>query len=216
MIRAVWAGQCNMRTAVLAGAAFSIAACANPMAMKSSAPEPMVSLEQACARSVCRTEAKPMRLRTPEGTTITLMTERFPYADGGRVSIFPGETFVVEFDDARRVNQPRFVSLTDKIDDKPGITLAPTGSKPTMSFELKQDADGPSMMLVTKSTLDAIVKFDATMYVPTGDGMRSEHTSTCPVIAGGGSFETWPFPIGMLVLSNFRVLPKDTKNFTCE
>ena len=31
-------------------------------------------------------------------------------------------------------------------------------------------------------------------------------TSSCPVIAGGGAFEMWPYPIFQLVLGNARLL----------
>ena len=176
----------------------------------------MASLEQICARSACRMEVKSLRLQTPEGGTVVLMTERSPYADGGRVSIFPGEAFSVEFADMRSVNQPRFGKLLDRLDETRGVTFAKPGENPALSFQLRQDSDGPSMILTTKSTLDAMVKYDATMYVPSANGMREEHTSTCPVIAGGSALEMWPFPIRMVVLSNFRVIPKDAKNIACD
>lgn len=176
----------------------------------------MASLEQICARSACRMEVKSLRLQTPEGGAITLMTERTPYADDGQVSIFPGEAFSVEFADMRSVGQPRFAKLLDRLDETRGVSFAKPGENPALSFQLRQDLDGPSMILTTKSTLDAMVKYDATIYVPGAGGMRQEHTSTCPVIAGGSALEMWPFPIRMVVLSNFRIVPKDAKNIACD
>jgi hypothetical protein len=186
------------------------------MAASGPAPEPEVTLEQACARSICRTETKEMQLRTEDGGTLLVKTDLYPYADGGKVSIFSGETFTVEFPDSDTVGEPRFTKLEDRLDESRGLSFAPPGTRPTLTLELKQDEDGAGMRLVAKSTLGRIVKFDATMYVPTANGLQSGHTSTCPVIAGGGAYEMWPHPISMLLLTNFRVLPKETPNLACQ
>ena len=199
-----------------AAAALALTACAGPMQTVSVGARDPVSLARACARSVCRTEVKDLRLVTPDGEPVVIKTELFPYADGGRVSIFTGEAFVVDFADSRGVANPHFTQLLDRLEDTRGLKFAAPGTRPTMSFQLRQDADGPDTMLITNSTLNAVVKFDAEIFVPTPDGVMSMHTSTCPVIAGGGANETWPYPIAMVVLSNFRVLPMNARGFTCE
>jgi hypothetical protein len=60
------------------------------------------------------------------------------------------------------------------------------------------------MMLVFRSELGFPVKYDAAIVIPTKDGLRPARTSSCPVRAGLLGFEHWPFPIAMIVLSNFR------------
>lgn len=171
-------------------------------------------LAAACARSVCRTEVRQLNLNAENGR-FELMTDLFPYADNGMVSIFPGEAIVVEFADNRSLNNPRFLKVVDQVDiaGTPD-PMAAAGTRPTMSFEFKQEPGKPNMTLQIKSTVDVFVKFDAFMWLPTPDGIRTGPTSSCPVIANGGNFETWPHPIAMLVLSNFRIQPPNS--FTCQ
>jgi hypothetical protein len=197
----------------LIGIAGFVGACAGPMNGPVDPMEVARDLAAACARSVCRTEVRQLNLNAENGR-FELMTDLFPYADNGTVSIFPGEAIVVEFADNRSLNNPRFLRVVDQID----IAGTPdrmtgAGDRPTMSFEFKQDPGKPKMTLQIKSTLDVFVKFDAFMWLPTPDGIRIGPTSSCPVIANGGNFETWPHPIAMLVLSNFRVQPLNS--FAC-
>jgi hypothetical protein len=39
-------------------------------------------------------------------------------------------------------------------------------------------------------------------------------TSSCPVVAGGGSFELWPMPIFLVVMTDMRLLQED-EPMTC-
>jgi hypothetical protein len=150
-----------------------------------------------------------------ENGRFELMTDRFPYTDNGVVTIFPGEALIVEFADNSSVDKPRFVRLVDRVDITGQPTEADSEARPTMAFEFRQEPDMPTMTLEIKSTVDAMVKFDATMWVPTPDGIRVGHTSSCPVFANAGGIETWPHPIAMLILTNFRVQPL-SGNVACE
>ncbi len=183
---------------VLAGCAGQTSGSIDPMAVAR-------DLAAACARSPCRTEVRPLNLNAESGR-FELMTDLFPYVDNGAVAIFPGEAFIVEFPDNRSLGNPRFVRAVDSV-DVAAMSGAIAGL--TIAFEFKQDPGKPDMMLQIKSTIDAHVKYDATMWVPTPNGMQVGHTSSCPIFAKTGGIETWPHPIAMLVLTNFRVLPLD-------
>ena len=136
--------------------------------------------------------------------------------DNGAVAIFPGEAFIVEFPDNGSVGNPRFLRVVDNI-DVVGMSDTSAGARPTISFEFKQDPDKPNMTLEIKSNIDALVKYDATMWVPTPRGVQVGHTSSCPVFANAGGIETWPHPIATLVLTNFRVLRRDGNGIiTCQ
>lgn len=169
------------------------------------------TLAEACARSVCRTDVKELRLRTLTRGTVVLMTERFPYADDGQVSVFAGEAVVVDFASSKMISDPHFVRVVDRIDETRGRPRR--GGRPTLSFQLNQDPDKPSMKLLIKSTLNVPIKFDANIFVPTVGGTKWTQSFTCPVDAGSSGTETWPYPIGMVVLTNFRIQPGRS---TCE
>jgi len=184
---------------VLAGCAGQMAASIDPVLAAR-------DLAEACARSPCRTEVRPLNLNAENGR-FELMTDLFPYADGGSVAIFPGEAFIVEFADTRSIGDPRFVRVVDSVDVVAKEEVS--GARPSIAFAFKQDPGKPDMMLEIKSTIDAMVKYDATMWVPTPSGVQVVHTSSCPIFAKTGGIETWPHPIAMLVLTNFRVLPSN-------
>ena len=191
--------------------------CVGPMAAEGDPMAAASDLAAACARSVCRTEVKRLTLNAENGR-FEYMTDLFPYADSGTVSIFPGETIVVEFESDTAVSTPRFVKVTDHGHDagtQEGMAVASPGAKPTISFEFRQDPDKPSMTLEVSSTLGTLVKYDALMWVPTPNGIRPARTSSCPLFAARG-FETWPHPIVMLVLTNFRVLPREGGTIVCQ
>ena len=178
-------------------------------------------LAEACARSVCRTELRPIRLRDLEGGEFEYPTEPFPYADGGNVSLFAGEAILLDFAaDGSTVKDPHFVRLIDKVDTSGvrgyGAATANAGKaapneRHTMSLEFKQDPGKPDMTLLLRSDLTFTVKFDALIWLPTRNGVRVTRTSMCPVLAGTAGFEFWPQPIIMIALTNFRVVgPGDT------
>jgi hypothetical protein len=183
-------------------------------------------LAQACARSVCRTEAKRIRLRDTDGGEYEYPTELFPYADGGSVSLFAGEAIELDFAaDGSTVKDPRFVRVIDRVDTANirgygGPTMntaqpADPKKRQTMSLEFKQEEGKPDMTLVLRSDLGFTVKFDALIWIPTGNGVRVTRTSMCPLFAGIGGFEVWPQPIIMIALVNFRVLKPETDAVAC-
>lgn len=165
-------------------------------------------LAEACARSTCRTESKELRLKSTTGGEWGIKTQLFPYADNGQIVLYPGETIAVEFSaDGKAMDKPHFLRLID-----PAAPMTSSPSNPSapdraiMTFEFKQTDGKPDMMLSIKSTLGFVIKYDAHMFVPTKNGTQSIYTSSCPIIAKGGAFETWPQEIAMIVLHDFRVV----------
>ena len=178
-------------------------------------------LAEACARAVCRTELKPIRLRDNDGGEFEYPTEPFPYADGGNVSLFAGEAILIDFAaDRSTVEDPHFVRVIERVDTANvrgygGATASASRTDPderhTMSFEFRQEAGKPDMTLLVRSDLTFTVKFDALIWLPTRNGVQVTRTSMCPVFAGTLGHELWPQPIIMIALANFRVVePGDT------
>jgi hypothetical protein len=62
------------------------------------------------------------------------------------------------------------------------------------------------MSLQVANELPVTIKYDALMFVATPEGPRPARTSSCPVLSGTTGFETWPQPLTMLLLSNFRII----------
>jgi hypothetical protein len=173
-------------------------------------------LAEACGRSVCRTELKPVRLRDLDGGEFEYPTEPFPYADSGNVSLFAGEAILLDFAaDGSTVKDPHFVRVIDRVDTANvrgygGATANAAKADPnerhTMSFEFRQEEGKPDMTLLVRSDLNVTVKFDALIWLPTRNGVRVTRTSMCPVFAGTVGHELWPQPIIMIAMTNFRVI----------
>jgi hypothetical protein len=168
------------------------------------------ALAEACARSTCRSESREIRLRSTTGGEWGLTTQLFPYVDDGQIILYPGETIEVEFAaDGKAMDKPRFARVVGS-----SAVVPPKEGVAVFSFELKQLDGKPDMMLTIKSTLGFPVKYDAHMFTFGKDGPQSAYTSSCPIIARGAAFETWPHEIGMIVLTDFRVVSQD--RFVCE
>jgi hypothetical protein len=183
-------------------------------------------LAKACARSVCRTEAKPIRLRDVDGGEFEYPTELFPYADDGSVTVFAGEAIVLDFAaDGSTAKDPHFVHVIDRVDTsnirgsrRTGTDTTPAidpKERQTMALEFKQEPGKPGMTLRLRSDLDFTLKFDALIWIPTRNGVQVTRTSMCPLLAGLAGYELWPHPIVMIALMNFHTLPAGTDTVTC-
>jgi hypothetical protein len=85
---------------------------------------------------------------------------------------------------------------------KDRLAKAPPG---TLYVFYRQIPGGPSMILETGHNLGPMLKFDATISRPGHEGFRFEHSSTCGVMSGLGSIETWPYVLGPVMLENIRL-----------
>lgn len=189
----------------------------------------MRDLEEACARSLCRTELVDIILQGPDDKIVQYRTSPVPYTDEGTIAIYPGESFSVRISvEGKKVGPPVFV---ERFKGDPPV--GPLGHKPEAEMKALQDTksmpeegmlyltfkqeDNPrgGMSLVVTSRLPVTIKYDAVMFIPTADGPRPARTSSCPVFSGASGFETWPQPLTMMLLTNIRVL--DTGgNVACE
>ena len=79
----------------------------------------------------------------------------------------------------------------------------------TVTFEFSETDHGT--MLSVQNPFEQPIKYHINMVDFSGN---FHQTSSCPVMAGGGAFESWPHPIPQLVVSNFRFLGDD-QGFTC-
>ncbi len=184
-----------MRNIVRFGFAGVFALCAGPLAVEAGAPGGQRDLASVCARIPCRTAIVEFRLTDDQGGTFILNTERLPYVEEGRVTLFAGETILVGFPPAG-VDNPRFLRAAN------GIAAGPPRS---IAIQLQQDAGKPDMILSVQSTLDTPLAFDASLFVPTPNGMGSRRVTSCLAAANGVTRQTWPYAIAMVVLNNFRV-----------
>jgi hypothetical protein len=78
----------------------------------------------------------------------------------------------------------------------------------TITAKLEQSDDG-GMLLVVNNPFANALKFSMGMMPLDQDKLLK--TSSCPVVAGGKIFETWPFPIFQIVLGNGRLLDESDK-----
>ena len=106
----------------------------------------------------------------------------------GRLHIRPGETLCVRL-------HPQ--------GDAMAIVEVVSGPAAADALSLQVSRNDGGTMLVLKNPLGQPLKYRAWVRRP----MRSalEYTSTCPLIAHGGSYEDWPYGVDELVVSDFRV-----------
>lgn len=97
-----------------------------------------------------------------------------------------------------RIENDQLVSVS-KVDDEGDVT-----------FNLSRMSAG--MMLSASNKLDHIVKYD--IYMIDNNGKR-HYTSSCPMMAGAGVFESWPHDIPKLSIENFRIIT-DGGQLTCQ
>jgi hypothetical protein len=180
-------------------------------------------LARVCALVRCRTERREIRLIAQDGGAFGVENDLFPYVDDtGGVVIYAGEAFEVSLDRAdpsklafgRLVPRVSADGLSGYRAPRPG-DAPPTGPA-LLSFQLTQESGKPNMMLAVRNDTGVPLKFDATMYVPTREGLRTHKTSTCAIMPGTMGYEMWPHPVIMLVLSNFRRVKGGGATISCE
>ncbi|WP_119302705.1 hypothetical protein [Dongia deserti] len=153
-----------------------LAGCSAPPAPE---PLPMASMMAATAQGDSSRQCGAMSCRS----------NGVPYInDKGAIVIFPGEQFVIAFE----IQDDKIVSAVPK----------PTGGHLPNAIEVSFKEIDSGMMLSLQSHLPMDLKYDAAMKAPDN---RLVYTSSCPVRASLGSYESWPHPIKFLELSNFRI-----------
>jgi hypothetical protein len=151
---------------------------------------PARDLATICARTACRAAVTEFRLTDADGGTFILNTGLLPYVDEGRVNLFAGETLALGFDGTT----PRYRSATGRFE---------RGAPGGIALHLEQQGR-PDMVLSIESARDMALAFDATLFIPTPNGMAQRRLTNCVAAANSLTRETWPYPVAMVVLSNFR------------
>ena len=160
------------------------------------------SRDALCRERLCRPPTT-VRVVMKDGRVMeTLLAEPSPIVlPNGWVTILPGEEVHVAFrvdgealQDAHAVKRPR-------------------EGETSISFHFTQDPKNGESDLVIASSSKRMVKLDLGMMLPDSD--RVQKTSSCPVIAGGKSYEHWPHPVFQFVAARFRILP-DGSSMACE
>jgi hypothetical protein len=170
-------------------------------------------LAAVCAKVPCRKDGRTLVLRMPDNRGLEARTQPYPYLDDhGTVILYAGETITIGFNkNGDGLGAPVLLKVSDP-DGAVDIGAAGTAAA-SLSFTLKQDEGKPGMMLTAANGVPATLKYSLQMFVPTADGVRSGHSSTCPLMAppGGvasfGGFESWPHPILMVAIADIRMLP---------
>ncbi len=155
------------------------------------------ALEQnMCAETKCQRNLRVV-LKQKDGATYDKTFAVFPATvQGFGVAVVAGQTLYIEAD-----------IVGDKLTNYRSVD-AVTDPNITITAKLEQMKDG-GMMLSLHNPFNKAIKFNMGIMPLDSDGLYK--TSSCPVIAGGGSYETWPYPIFQLVLGNGRLMePSDT------
>ena len=157
----------------------------------SNASSAEVSIDEVCASLPCR-PATTISIPLGNRPALEIKFPKAPYVHQGRVNILAGETLTIGGEET----------------DGKLTGLRYLGGKPAKDPEntlvFKLEHPGGTAMLSVTNHFAKPVKYRAAMQ-PGGKSVFYE-TSSCPVAAGLGAFESWPHPIVQLVLMDFRFL----------
>jgi hypothetical protein len=150
--------------------------------------------EKMCAETKCQHNLRVV-LKQKDGTTYDRTFAVFPSTvQGFGITVVAGQTIYVEADiDGNDLVKYRAV---DQIAN-PKITI-------TAKFEQMKDG---GMMLSLHNPFNRPLKFNMGIMPMGSDDLYK--TSSCPIIAGGGSYEMWPYPIFQVVLGDGRLMNPD-------
>lgn len=144
-----------------------------------------------CEQTACRRNVR-IRLQQEDGSYFDRTFEIFPgVVQPMGITVVAGETVYLEADVAGDT-----LANIRAVDDirNPNKTIV-------AHFE---QADHGGMMLSLRNPFDRPLKFR--MAIMPLDREDLYKTSSCPVIAGGGSYEMWPYPIFQVLLMEPRFL----------
>lgn len=103
------------------------------------------------------------------------------------------------------------VFLKVKITDKKVVSFAPATEKTANLIVRFEKHDDEATLIAFQSKLEVDLKLD--LYL-SKDRQRFVYTSSCPLAAGKGLFENWPYAVPFVVISAIRVSPPNAR--TCE
>lgn len=158
-----------------------------------------------CQKTYCRPPLI-IKLHKEDGSMFESSTVTpLPVVQGGSlVSIFPGEVIYLEAEewDTGLKN----IRVVEKIADP----------KRTMTLKFEQtgpDRSGKYLMLLKiNNPFSKSIKYHAGLMHIDNDNIFK--TSSCPIMPGQTSYESWPYPVFQLVLNDFKWT--EEKNNRCE
>lgn len=182
-----------MRRAVPLIALSMLAGCASVPDQPNTVEPTPADIAEMCAKVQCGYDIR-IELKEKDGGTFSKVFDAMPVVQPLGVSVYAGNTVYVEAD----VADDRLVNLR----------LVPEVIDParTITSRLEQIDDG-GMMLTTHNPFDRHLRIRMGMMPLDREWLVK--TSSCPVIAGGASFETWPFPIFQILLADMRLMDTD-------
>lgn len=155
------------------------------------APSQTEIVERMCRLTACQ-HGLHVALKQQDGTLFEKTYDVFPaVVQEAGILVVAGQTVYVEAD----VEDGRLVNL--------GAVEAVAHPEKTITAHLEQSADG-GMLLTLRNPFGSALRFRMGMMPLGSDALHA--TSSCPVIAGGGSYEMWPYPIFQVLLAEGRLL----------
>jgi hypothetical protein len=157
--------------------------------------------EEMCKHTICQHNLR-ITLKKKDGSTFDRTYEVFPgTVQSFGLAIVAGQTLYIEAD-----------ATHDRLANFRAVD-AVTHPEKTLTATLKQTDDGNMLLKITNPFKQAL-KFDMGM-MPL-DQERLVKTSSCPVIAGGFSFESWGEPLFQVVLTNARFIDLKGEHVACD
>jgi hypothetical protein len=153
-------------------------------------PGEQVSLEEYCSANPCRRDVT-FQLRTQRDAIKETVPLYWPVVQADRISILPGEKLYIEakLDGKTLTSFEHVAAIRDP--DK------------TLVFEFTQMDKDLGMTLVIKNPFAKSLK----VHIDMMDFSHKPHqTSSCPAVARGSAYESWPHPIPELIISGLRLL----------
>jgi hypothetical protein len=156
------------------------------------------SSDEMCAIVQCGYNIR-IELKQKDGSLFAETFDAMPIVQKAGVSVYAGRE--VHFE-AEEVNG----ELTNL-----RLVTEVVNPERTISSKLEQDDTG-GMMLVTKNPFGKHLRIRMGIMPLTHD--RLVRTSSCPVVAGGASYEMWPDPIFQVFLGEMRLM-SEGEPMTC-
>ncbi len=157
--------------------------------------------EEMCRETVCQHDVHVV-LRQKDGAMFDRTFDVMPgVVQPHWLVILAGQTLYIEADRS-----------DDRLTDF-RVVESVTHPEKTLTVTLQQSDDG-SMLLKVTNPFSQSLKFKMGMMPLDSDKLLK--TSSCPVMAGGSSFESWPEPIFQVVLANARFIDPDKAQLACD
>lgn len=171
-----------------------------------------------CRKVACRGQTRPIELRLDASRGYHFESELLPYVDDkGSILLYPGDVVTVSVArNGKKLSLPKIVNASDAGGKINLGGKANSGATSTVTFALTQDEGKPDMTLLVTNKTGLTLKYTAVAGIPSQQGLRPSHTSVCPLLPGSAKdgftgHETWPQAIGMIILSDLRIVQsKDT------